>query len=866
MGKTTFLRAVRTRATGFQVLSVGGLESESELPGAALHRALHEVPASDRFVSWAGEAATAAAAGDLLGFCSAVHREIVAAAAVKPVLCLVDDAENLDPLSARAVVFTAHRAESASVFVLFARSPGGGGEAHEFPRLELPPLDDRASLRILCDRLPGIPQGLAEELVELGSGNPTALIELAEELTPRQLAGLAAPPRSLPSGSRLRRVLRRRFSRLSDDARCFVLMAVLDDRIDRETLVRAADEGGLALREWDRAVASGLVLLTDDAIRVPSELVRATLFAETSPAQQREVHQLLVRVLDPVLHRFQFAWHRAAISTGQRGPLADDLHDAGVVVGEAGDYSAAHRAYRRAAELTADPEAKALRLIAAARCSWLAGRNGKSQLLVRQARPLTRSAEVRGLADLVQGGIEMRGGVPSLAHQSLMTAAEQLSGTNRGLAVMALSLAGEASYVAGDYPHFYRAAQRADELRAPDNEPSVQLKLDHLRGMAETFQGRHGRALPRLRAVVRLSESAQDPVSGILASQAAFTLGDPVVAHDVATRAVTAAQGDGASVMEPWALVYRSMSELLLDRYLCAEASSLEGVRVARAVGQSNSAVDHLTILALVAALRGDRETALLRLESAAEGVAMRGLGRPGALSSWAFAAVDLAHDRPADALDRFRLMAAGTGQVNLAIRTMAAPHFVEAAIRCGQRERAVRALESFDKWAHATGSLARRALSHRCHALLAERAAEADEHFTEAIRLHRSSDTAWELAKTSLFYGNRLRRGRKPRAAREFLSEAMKIFQRYQAEHWVRKAQAELRAAGEVVHRAPSSTPEGLTPQQAQISRLVAEGATNREIAAQLYISPRTVDHHLRNIFAKLGVRSRVELSRMLG
>src|SRR5262249_19606933 len=167
------------------------------------------------------------------------------------------------------------------------------------------------------------------------------------------------------------------------------------------------------------------------------------------------------------------------------------------------------------------------------------------------------------------------------------------------------------------------------------------------------------------------------------------------------------------------------------------------------AIGLRNCAVDHLMILAMLAACQGDRETALRRVESAGGWVATQGLTRPGTLGSWALACLDLADDRPTDALDRLRLMAAGAGPVHLAIRVMAAPSVVEAGVRAGQVEPAVHALSTFDRWVGDSHCAPRLALSHRCHAMLAERAGEAEEHFREAIRLHRSSDTALELAKT---------------------------------------------------------------------------------------------------------------------
>jgi DNA-binding NarL/FixJ family response regulator len=194
----------------------------------------------------------------------------------------------------------------------------------------------------------------------------------------------------------------------------------------------------------------------------------------------------------------------------------------------------------------------------------------------------------------------------------------------------------------------------------------------------------------------------------------------------------------------------------------------------------------------------------------------------------------------------------------------LAAPHLVEAAVGCGNHAVGDRALRRYDAWAGRTGSTARLALSHRCQGLLAVDE-DADEHFREAIRLHRASGTALELAKTELLYGTRLRRDRKPRLAREHLREAVRIFRSYEVEHWVARASAELRAAGETVTERPRGATAELTPQQAQIARLVAEGATNREIAARLFLSHRTVEHHLRNIFARVQVRSRVELARLL-
>jgi DNA-binding CsgD family transcriptional regulator/tetratricopeptide (TPR) repeat protein len=873
MGRTALLHALCREAAGFRIAGTAGTDAESALATAGLHRLLQRLPAQGlpaphaQMLARVGNGCRSEP-GDGFLLCCAVHRALIEAARQQPVLCWADDAHLLDRASAEALAFTARRVGGHPVAVIVTRQlrAGPGRDRDPFldlPRMQLTRLDDDASQAVLHDWVPaGIPPDLCAGLVELASGNPLALTELAASLTPEQCYGAAPGPSSLPAHSRLRATITRRFHQLSADARRLVMMAVAGERLDVNAVLRAAVEVGLDLRALEEAKESGLVAQDGEQIAPRSRLVGAVLHAGAPLAERRAAHQLLAAVLDPGRDGVRRAWHLAAAAGVPSAQVAGEMSRSAEAMRRSGAYAASSATDERAAALTPSPEAKARRLVLAAADAWLDGQTRRSRALLDQALPLPAGPGVRGLAGLQLGRLELHGGVPAMASQVLLAAAGQLGDHSRAHAVTALVLAGEASCLAGDHAACSAIAARAHELRRPGEPPAVRVMFDYLAGMAATYEGNHAAATRPLRRAVRAAGAIDDVTAKILASHAAYALGDTSSCLQLATQAVSGALSRNLPALLPWARRFLSLSALLLDKHSMAVASSLDGLREAQATGQQNFAAGHLSILALLAALQGDRTTTVMRMDAAAGWLAARGLSQPGTLGSWALACADLAADRPADALARLRFATAGTSPMHLPIKVMAVPHFVEAAARCGRRDAAARALRTYDRWVGGSGCAPRLALSHRCHALLAGSKGEADEHFREAIRLHDSTGAAFELAKTKMFYGYELRRNRKPAAARELLRDAVKIFQDYEADPWARRASAELRASGEAVPPGSVRPAGELTPQQMQISRLVAEGATNREIACQLFISPRTVDYHLRNIFAKLGVRSRVELA----
>lgn len=557
--------------------------------------------------------------------------------------------------------------------------------------------------------------------------------------------------------------------------------------------------------------------LTDDVRKAAA----ATWYAAAPASVRTAAHELLATTVDEP----ERTWHQAMANPSAE--LADRL--ARVATGGV----AAARQLARAAALTADPRLRTERVLAAAREAWQAGRAGLARLLLSKVDD--------GAAALLHGEIELRDGDPAVATHELTTAASRLAAPAE-----ALLLAGEARRLSGDLTGYRRLAGALPEVNP--------LVRDHFAGFTHTFAGEHEQAAGPLANVVRLGMAADDVASAVWAAEAAFAMGHGERAYECAAAAVGRARLRDEHARLSWALVHFALSAIVLDRLATAKAAATEGIE-----GPHNTRMEHLTLLGFAAALTGRHAP---ELDEAAAGTAEHALGRPAAVAAWAHACLDLTDDRPHDALGRLTDLAAGVSGDQPAIRVLATPQLVEAAVRAERPDVATEALAVFDRWTRAGGSPAWLALNHRCHALVATDLAEAEHHFTLAVAAHRRAGSGMELARTQLAYATLLRRRRRTRDARDLFRDALRGFENAGADRYAERASAGLRATGETTPAKVKSL-AGLTPQQAEISRLVAVGETNKEIARRLVISHRTVDHHLRNIFTALGVRSRVELAR---
>ncbi|WP_394329319.1 LuxR C-terminal-related transcriptional regulator [Nocardiopsis sp. CNR-923] len=494
------------------------------------------------------------------------------------------------------------------------------------------------------------------------------------------------------------------------------------------------------------------------------------------------------------------------------------------------------------------------------------GGTERAARLLDRARPLAVSDRRRAIIDLVEAQSSMRGGNVIEVAERLYAVGRELVAHDRALALRALVRSADSASLAGDPVRYRRAADLAVPLVRAGDSASMRLVAAFLEGCSLSFRGEYTTSTPLLREAVRLSEGLDKPSELIWASVGGLRLGDAPFVRAVTSRAVEAGTAQGEYATLPAALALQVFSEFWSGRFPSAAGHALSGLKAAREYGQPVWATHHLASLAMIAAIQGDVETCRIRARAVTSQAGERSLGLPAALAAWALAVLELSRGNAAEAFFRLRaLVHAGPGHGHPTMRLLTAPHFVEAAIRMGETEWAHTSLAGYERWAEAVGSPSARALAARGRGLLAT-GDEAADHFGNALALHRDcGDDDVEQARTHLLFGAFLRRARLPGRAREHLYDALESFERFGARLWIRQARAELRAIG-TSERDPDPPATGdLTAQQQQIARLVADGATNREVAAHMFISPRTVEHHLRGIFRKLNIRSRVDLARLL-
>ncbi len=888
-GKTALLEHLGGSAGGFTVLRADGIADEADLPLAGLQRLLRplteeaeRLPGPWRDLLRDALARGAVADADRLALYTGLVELLSRAADDRPLLLCVDDADRLDAPSLDALAFVARRLAGTPVAaVLTAREGHGKPAGARVPEtaaepppdalvpgvteLLLAPLEERAVHDILTDRAPVTPAAAVRSaLVRAAHGNPAAVLGLLRGLSRAQLLGeepLPDPPR-LPG--RLRADFLAPYRGLPERVQHLLLLAALGDAPRVHRLLEACEEPGATVTDLEPAEERGLVRVEGDTVVFADPLTREAIAQDAPAGRLRAAHRALARACDPELSPAEFVRHTAAGADAPDTALAGAATAAARRVKRVEGRLAASRAYERAADLCPDPDERACRLNTASYEAYMAGSSARATRLLARARPLAVSDRRRVTSDLIDAQIAMRGENAMDVAERLLTVGRELIPHDRSLALRALVRSADAASLAGDAVRHGRAAELALPLVRPDDPAPMRMVASFLEGCAVSFRGDYPGSTPLLREATGLAAIAK-PSELVWAGISGLRLGDAPFVRSVTSRAVEVGRLRGERATMPAALGFLVFSEFWSGRFPSAAGTALTGLRISRETGQTVWATQHLASLAMIAAIQGDVDTCRIRARAVAVQAGENSLGLAAALSAWALAVLELSRGNAAEAFFRLRaLVHAAPGHGHPTMRLLTAPHFVEAATRMGETEWAHTSLAGYRRWAESVGSPSTLALAARGSGLLAA-GDEACDHFENALALHRAcGDDDVEHARTQLLFGAHLRRARLPGRAREHLYNALESFERFGARLWVRQTRAELRAIG-TAERGPDpvSTSE-LTAQQQQIARLVAEGATNREVAAHMFISPRTVEHHLRGIFRKLNIRSRVDLARL--
>ncbi|MGW3078093.1 MULTISPECIES: AAA family ATPase [unclassified Kitasatospora] len=857
IGKTALLRHATDGLTDVRLMWVNGAEFEADFAYAAVHqltRPLHEriehLPTAQRdalaVALGLGEGDTPSrfAVGlALLGLLSE-------AAGEQPVVCVVDDAQWLDRASAQVLAFVARRVADESVaFVFGVRDPHLVAELEGLPVLTLPRLSDQVARRLLASSLLGpLDDQVRERILAEARGNPLALLELPR-LGPAALAGGFGLPTPVSPANRIEQNYQQRISLLSEEARTLLLVAAAEPLGHPGLLWQASDLLGIGPQAGPEAEASELIELGGQA-RFRHPLVRSAVYTAASPAERRRVHGALAEATDPLTAPDRRSWHRAQSLSRPDEEAAVDLLRCAERARRRGGAAAEAAFLEQAAALTADPRLRAERSLAAARAALEAGAFESALTLVEAAEGSPIDTAGRVQAHLLRGRAAFFGDGAADAVGHLVAAADLDPGRARIHLLDALQaglVVGRSSPAARDALAAARRAPAAAGERSTADE-LLDALVRYLDGDLTAVPVLHG----------LLSEVADPLWAGrlSLAALLAVELWDVALEDRLAGRAVDAARAGGTLMVLPVGLWMQAMAAAQRGDLLGAAALNSEADGIAEVTGVPPHWYGRL----FAAAVRGaDAQARPLFDRVLAESHARR----KGMLTATVHAAAALHANGTADHRAALASARSAVADGELGMSSLALPELVEAAVRCGEQDTAREAFAQLSRHASAAGTDWALGVRAALAALLSD---DPEELHAEAVaRLDAAGLRVWH-GRALLHQGAWLRRDGRRGQAREALRTAHGLFTAMGAEGFAERARVELAAAGEQARPAVLGAVELLTGQELNIARLVATGATSREVADRLFLSPRTIDAHLRSVFRKLDVTSRRQLADALG
>ena len=872
VGKTALLDYLAGAATGCRVARASGVQSEMELAFAGLHGLctpmlgrLKDLPAPQREALSTAFGLSAGPPPDRFLVGLAVLSLLADVAEERPLICIVDDAQWLDQVSAQTLSFVARRLLAERVGLVFAQRESGDEQVLAgLPELVVDGLESPDARVLLDSTLPGPLDGrVRERILAEAAGNPLALLELPRGLAPAAVAGGFGLPVAMPLISRIEQGFARRLEPFSAETRRLLLLAAAEPVGDVGLLWRAAERLGIGPDDATVAQDAGLVEF-GARVRFRHPLVRSAAYRAASASDRRQIHGALADATDPQLDPDRRAWHRAHAAPGPDEAVADELERSAGRARARGGIAAAAAFLERAVELTPDSARRGGRALAAAQAKFESAAPAAALELLAIAElcpldELQRARLARLRAEIVYA--RRRGNdAPPL----LLDAARQLEALDAALARETYLEALGAAMYAGPLNSDSGLRQAAEAARAAPAAPqpprSIDLILD---GMATRFTDGPVAGAPPLRlALQAFRNEALDGheqtmhwlwLCPIVQSLTVHELWDDDAFRALATRAVRLAREAGALTILPVTLPYLAGLRLWGGEFATASALTQEADAIAAATGNTGVVYGRLVL----SAWRGVEAEALELVNAALENATVRGEGRVLALAGYATAVLYNGLGRHKAAIDGAQR---GSQDRDQAYVGWSLAELVEAASRSDRPDVAAAALHRLEECASAAGTDWALGVLARARALVSE-GDVADALYREAIERLERTRIRIELARARLLYGEWLRRQNRRVDARAQLRAAHDSFSRFGAEAFAERARRELLATGERVRRLTSETRDALTHQETQIARLAADGNTNPEIGAQLFISPRTVEYHLHKTFRKLDVSTRKEL-----
>ncbi|WP_171075308.1 helix-turn-helix transcriptional regulator [Nonomuraea basaltis] len=875
IGKTALLEHAERAAADMRVIRIAGIESESDLPFAGIDLLLRGC--RDRLVTLpdaqaavlrnALDGATTDLHVDRFHIGIAVLSMLAELAEDRALLCVIDDAQWIDRTSLDAMAFAARRLGAEGVGMVFAvREESGTAPVAlaGLPVLHLTGLEAEAAATLLDTGFPGLASDARAWVLAESQGNPLALTVLPSTLTRGQQAGERMPSPYGSAGAtaatNVERGFRRTIDGLPEPTRKILQIVAAAGNCELSLVLDAARGLGAGVPDLAPAERAGLISTTTQAVTFRHPLVRSATYETATVDRRLSIHAALAEALARTDDTARYAWHLANATVGPDESVASTLEQSADKARERGDFAASAAAYEEAARHSADRAEKGRRYAEAAFAVADAGDLNHAMGVAEAAAELLDDPLTLARLTWLRATATYALGRPNPVSREFLAAIEPVAASSPRTAAF---MSADVLSIAIEFENLPSVADAVAEIlsRSPKDADPIVTGIE---GLAHVYAGRATKGVPPLRAMVETMRAGEHPHS--LRARAAVTGWEPAIGDfpaelELALTLEDECRTQGAIGLLPRVLTYLGRAQFYCGRFRDAHATCREGLRLATETAQDNYRAQHTAILTQLAAAEGDGE--------ACRDYAAQVLGYGSTVAEgWVLSALgllNLGRARYDDALARLGQLNAGTRR-HLRTATYSVPNLIEAAVRMDRGNEVRDAAARYAEWAEVTGQPWARATALRCRALLASDDA-VDDLYAEAVRLHQAGGVPLERGRTHLLYGEWLRRTRQKNRAQEHLRTASTLLSTIGARPWAERAQAELRATGGqgvILEHAESRLAE-LTAQELQVATLAAQGLTNRQVGARLFLSHRTIGYHLYKIFPKLGISTRTELAALI-